>query len=126
MKDMNYKVVFVDQKGRDIDFVVNMIPGFKEIFITAYNMAAEYFNENIESFNKDFDSKYPDHKTDLDNVNDIYYNFISNKMEPHCELINFILLGPDSKYKFGYYEQANFGLKLDNKTTISVVLKPVK
>lgn len=126
MKDMNYKVIFVNQDGKDINFIVKCIPGFEELFITAYNMAADYFNENIESINKEFDNKYPDHKTNLDDVNDIYYSFISEKMKPHCELINFILLGPDSKHRFGYYEQANFGLKIDDRTSVSVVLKPVK
>ena len=125
MKENNYKVVFVNEAGKDIDFIVDMVPGFREIFITAYNMAADYFNDNIDRINKEFDIRYPDHKTDLDDVNDIYYDYIRDQMSDHVKLINWVLLGPGSKYEFGYFEQANFGLKIDNKV-ISVILRPVK
>lgn len=125
--ELYYHVRFVDEQGRDVTRWVKSTPGFEQFFMMVYNEGVDYFNERIESANKMFDEMYPDHEIDMDDVNDIYFEFIRKRMQPIYDILTEKYLGKNSGMRFGLFaEMATFALLYEDGHMVSFVLKPVK
>ena len=117
-------IIWRDGEGNDISEMIESVPGFKDLFMRAYNESTDMFNEHINSVNKAFDVMYPDHKMDMDNPNDLYYKFVSEEMQWICDRLSYKYFGLNPKYRFGYFgEMATFALKIDKDRIVSFTMK---
>lgn len=78
MDDYEAKIVWVDNNGKEVKnfFIKSLLSVFTNIFVRLYNEAVEKVNPNLETWNKEFNEKYPD----KDGYSSEYNKFIGKKV----------------------------------------------